>query len=73
MNSDRVIEIKVICNGNRTEWSLIRSVIKRVITKSNDRATGVRFVNHEYDNRPTWKSYYQLIIKITISEKRIAK
>ena len=27
-----------ICNGNRTEWSPIRSVIIRVITKSDDRA-----------------------------------
>ena len=42
----------LICNGNRTEWSPIRSVIKQVITKSDD---------------------YQLIVKITISEKRITK
>ena len=44
-----------ISNGNRTEWSPIRSVIIRVISKSDDRAVGVRFVNHEYDyrlNRP---------------------
>ena len=34
----------VISNGDRTEWSLIRSVIIRVITKSDDRAAGVRFV-----------------------------
>ena len=27
----------------------IRSVIIRVITKSDDRAAGVRFVYHEYD------------------------
>ena len=43
--------------GNRTEWSTIRSVIIRVITK---------FVNHEYDYRPTsddTKSHYQLVIK----------
>ena len=68
---------KTISNGNRTEWSPIRSVIIRVITKSDDRAAGVRFVYHEYDYRPELddtKSYYQLIIKITISEKRrIAK
>ena len=44
----------VISNGNRTEWSPIRSVIIRVITKSDDRAAGVRFVNHEYDYRPNW-------------------
>ena len=66
------METLLISNGNRTEWSPIRSVIIRVITKSDDRATGVRFVYHEYDYRQ--KSYYQLIIKITISEKRkIAK
>ena len=29
----------------------IRSVIIRVITKSDDRAAGVRFVYHEYDYR----------------------
>ena len=33
-------------NGNRTEWSPIRSVIMRVITKLDDRAAGVRFVYH---------------------------
>ena len=33
-----------------------------MITKSDDRAAGVWFVYHE--------SYYQLIIKITISEKK---
>ena len=56
-----------ISNVNRTEWSPIRSVIIQVVTKSDNRAAGVRFVYHT-------KSYYQLIIKITISEKRrIAK
>ena len=44
----------MICNGNRTEWSPIRSVIIRVIIKSDDRAAGVRFVYHEYDYRPNW-------------------
>ena len=43
-----------ICNGNRTERSPIRSVIIRVITKSDDRAAEVRFVNHEYDYKPNW-------------------
>ena len=58
-------------NSNRTEWSPIRSVIIRVITKSDDRVAGARFVYNEYDYIPT---YYRLIIKITISEKRrIAK
>ena len=68
----------MISNGNRTEWSPIRPVIIRVITKSDDLAVGVRFVYHEYDYRPnrTTRSpiIYQLIIKNTISEKRkIAK
>ena len=39
----------IFSNGNRTEWSPIRSVIIRVITKSDDRAPGVRFVYHESD------------------------
>ena len=43
-----------LSNGNRTEWSPIRSVIIRVITKSDDRAAGVRFVYHEYDYRQNW-------------------
>ena len=51
-----------IHTGKRTEWSPIRSVIIRVITKLDDRETGVWFVNHT-------KSTYQLIIKITILEK----
>ena len=46
--------IIVISNGNRTEWSPIQSVIIRVITKSDDRAAGVRFVYHEYDYRLNW-------------------
>ena len=33
----------ILSNGNRTEWSQIRSVIIRV-TKSDDRVEGVRFV-----------------------------
>ena len=59
--------------AHRTGWSPTWSVIIiRVITKSNDRTEGVRFVYHELDDT---KSYYQfhLTIKITISEKRIAK
>ena len=46
--------ISIVSNGNRTEWSPIRSVTIRVITKSDDCATGVRFVYHEYDYRPNW-------------------
>ena len=37
-----------VCNGNRTERSPIRAVIIRVITKSDDRAAGVRVVYHDY-------------------------
>ena len=33
--------IFLICNGNRTEWSPIRSVIIRVIPKSDDCVVGV--------------------------------
>ena len=44
----------LISNGNRTEWSPIWSIIIRVITKSDDRAAGVRFVYHKYDYRPNW-------------------
>ena len=58
-------------NGNRTEWSPVRSVIIQVITKLDDREAGVQFVNREYDYRPTsddTKSHYQLIISITISD-----
>ena len=37
----------MINNGNRTEWSPIRSVTIRVTTKSDDRAEGVRFVDYK--------------------------
>ena len=65
------------CNGNRTEWSPIRSLVTREMTKSGDRAVGVRFDLYItwYDCKPnlTTRSY-QLIIKIITSEKRgIAK
>ena len=56
-----MIIIVIICNGNRTEWSPIRSVIIRVITKSDDRAAGVRFVYHEYDYRPNWTTLSPII------------
>ena len=46
--------INMISNGNRTEWSPIRSVIIRVIAESEDRILGVRFVYREYDYRPNW-------------------
>ena len=44
----------LISNGNRTEWSLIRSIIVQVIAKSDDRAAGVRIVYHGFDYRPNW-------------------
>ena len=44
--------LSIISDGNRTEWSPIRSVIILVITKSDDSAAGVQFVYHEYDDRP---------------------
>ena len=50
-----------ISNGNRTEWSPIQSVIIRVITKSDDRAAGVRFVYHEYDYRLNWTTRSPII------------
>ena len=43
--------IFVINNGNRTEWTPIRSLIIRVINKI--RRQSVLF-NHEYDYRPNW-------------------
>ena len=43
-----------ISNGNRTEWSSTRTVIIRVMTKSDDRAAGVRFIYHKYDYILTW-------------------
>ena len=43
-----------ISDGNTIEWSPIRSVIIRVIRKSEDRKAGVGFVYHEYDHRPHW-------------------
>ena len=36
------IAMVMISNGNRTEWSPIRSVIIRVITKSDDRAAVIK-------------------------------
>ena len=38
-----------LCNGNSTEWNPIRSMITRVMTKSDDRAAGAQLVHHEYD------------------------
>ena len=44
----------IISNGNRKKWSPIRSGIIRVITKSENRVAGVRFVYNEYDYRLNW-------------------
>ena len=65
MSTSKIIKI-IISNGNRTEWSPIRSIIIRVITGSPICLSRV-WLQTELDNT---KSYYQLIIKITISEKR---
>ena len=54
----------MISNGNRTEWSPIRSVIIQVITKSSksdDRAAGVQFVYHEYNYRLNWTTRSPII------------
>ena len=56
-----IIIIIIISNGNKTEWSPIQSVIIRVITKSDDRAAGVRFVYHEYDYRLNWTTRSPII------------
>ena len=53
-------------NGNRTECSSIRSVIIRVITKSDNRVAGVRFVYHECDYGQNIGRHK--VIQITISE-----
>ena len=58
----------MIINGNRTECSPIRSVIIRVITKSDNRVAGVRFVYHECDYGQNIGRHK--VIQITISEKK---
>ena len=60
--------IIIISNGNRTEWSPIRSVIIRMITKSDDRAGGVRFVYHEYDYRPNWTTRSPITVEPRFNE-----
>ena len=47
---NRIPVIGQISNGNRTEWSPIRSVIIRVINKNWTTAKP----NHEYDYRQNW-------------------
>ena len=53
-NKIQIFERGFINSGNRTEWSPIRSVIIRVITKLDNPKVGVRFVNHEYDYELNW-------------------
>ena len=62
----------VINNSNRTEWSPIQSVIKQVIKKIGWSWSGSLicysqvWLQTELDNT---KSFYHLIITMTISEK----
>ena len=53
----------IISNSNRTECSPIRSVIIRVITKSDNRAVEVRFVYYKYDNKLSDKKFCDLAKK----------
>ena len=55
-----------ISYGNKTECSPIRSVIIRVITKSDDRAAGVWFFYHEYFFNFSLFFYYKEIFKVDI-------
>ena len=43
-----------ISSGNRTEWSPIRSVIIRVITKSDDREVLLPIEHKNYKFREKW-------------------
>ena len=56
-----IVTILLKSNSNRAEWSLIRSVIIRVKTKSDDGAAGVLFVYHEYEYRPNWTTHEVLL------------
>ena len=50
------IYTKTSGNGDRTDWSPIRSARNHTCgnTESDDRVAGVRFVYHEYDYRSNW-------------------
>ena len=63
------------CNGNSTEWSPIQYGMIRVITKSDVRAAGVRFITSVITDRIGRHEVLSPINhKSTISEKRrIAK
>ena len=48
----------------------------RVITKSDDRAAGVRFFNHENDYRPNWTTrslITKMDVELKISDKKISE
>ena len=64
----------MIKNGNRAEWSPIRSVIIRVINKMDDRKAGVRFVirNH-YNFRKKKRHLGQTSSQGTMSKQKIWK
>ena len=49
-NSCTNITSELICDGNRTEWSPIRSVIIQAITKQDSHLVGVQFFHHKYNN-----------------------
>ena len=49
-NSCTNITSELICDGNRTEWSPIRSVITQVISKQDSHLVGVQFFHHKYNN-----------------------
>ena len=59
--------------------SPIWSVIIRVITKSDDRAAGTRFVYHEYHHRPNWTTrnliikYDEVISQLQVANNRISQ
>ena len=60
----------LISNSSRTEWRLIRSVIIRVITKSDVSEAGVRFL-YQTDRIGRHKIFIlPIILKNYISEKR---
>ena len=58
-----------ISNGNRTEWSPIRSVIIRVITKSDDRVAGVQFVYYKYSTCMITDRFGQQKVLLPINHK----
>ena len=47
-----LIQLYSFSNGNRTEWSPVRSAIIQVITKLDNHAARVRFIYLEYDYLP---------------------